>query len=201
MRLPIRPFFLLLVSVSLSACARGCGSQAKPVTGIRVLVKDAQGQPVLSRIAVLQPKAGQPFARPVTEAWAQAVSTGTVVTVAPGDYTVRAQGTGDSFLEAPVSVKKDHVSDVKLGFGTLLLDGSAVKQQGRVRVWQKRDGGEQIIVTRLVRVGEKAPIQLGQGNYRVAYLPDGLADKPELWQPFGDTLTLASGQTLRVQVP
>lgn len=198
----ITRFFLVLAAFAFvfSACS-DCRRKAPEVTGLRVSVKNAAGVPVLSRVAVFKPREGAAYAAPVTEAWAQAATTGTIVPVAPGDYVVRAQGTGDSFLEGKATVKQGKLADVELGFATLVLDGSGVTQQGRVRVWQKLEGGrEQIIVTRLVRPGEKAPLELGAGKYRVGFLKEGLTDEDANFKPFGGDIELAAGTQQDVTV-
>lgn len=183
----------------------GCGScqgkaKAPPQTGLRITVKNAAGAPVLSRVAVFKAQEGNAFSAPVTEAWVQAATTGTVVEVPAGSYRVRAQGTGDSFLQAQADVKLDKLTDVELGFATLVLDGAALKAQGRVRVWQKGESGEQIIVTRLVRPGEQAPIELASGRYRVGFLPEGLTDEDKNFKPFGGEIELAAGDQKTVAV-
>jgi hypothetical protein len=195
----IRIAALFLVA-TLAGCS-DCRHKVPVPTGVRVQVKNAAGVPVLSRVAVFQAQAGAGFAAPVTEAWAQAASTGTIVPLAPGEYVVRAQGTGDSFLEGKATVKKDELADVTLGFATLVLDGAGVTAQGRVRVWQKREGGgEQIIVTRLVRPGEQAPLELGAGKYRVGFLPEGKTDEDANFKPFGGDIELAAGAQVSVKV-
>lgn len=194
----------MVVAALISAA--GCGScqgkgKAPPQTGLRITVKNAAGVPVLSRVAVFKPQAGNGYAAPVTEAWVQAATTGTVVAVPAGNYRVRAQGTGDSFLQAEADVKTDKLTDVELGFATLVLDGGALTAQGRVRVWQKTgEAGEQIIVTRLVRPGEQAPIELASGLYRVGFLPDGLTDEDKNFKPFGGEIELAAGDQKTVAV-
>lgn len=192
--------------VAAMMAAAGCGScqgkdKAPPQTGLRITVKNASGVPVLSRVAVFKPQAGGAYSSPVTEAWVQAATTGTVVTVEPGAYVVRAQGTGDSFLQSDAAVTQDKLTDVALGFATLVLDGSGLKAQGRVRVWQKTgEAAEQIIVTRLVRPGEQAPLELASGRYRVGFLPEGLTDEDKNFKPFGGEISLGAGDQQSVTV-
>lgn len=191
--------------VAAALAAAGCGScqgkKAPPQTGLRISVKNAAGVPVLSRVAVFKPQSGGTYAPPVTEAWVQAATTGTIVEVPAGTYTVRAQGTGDSFLQAQADVKGDMLTDVNLGFATLVLDGAGLRAQGRVRVWQKTgDTGEQIIVTRLVRPGEQAPVELASGRYRVGFLPEGLTDEDQNFKAFGGEIALEAGDQQSVTV-
>lgn len=198
MKLSMIRMATVVALVFVAGCS-DCRHEGPTVTGVRVTVKNAAGMPVLSRVAILQPSAPN-FPAPVTEAWAQASTAGTIVALAPGDYVVRAQGTGDSFLEGKATVKKDKLSDVILGFATLVLDGSQVKTQGRVRVWQKLENKDQIVVTRLVRPGEKAPLELAAGKYRVGFLKEGLTDEDANFKPFGGDIELAAGGQQAVTV-
>lgn len=193
--------WILAAATAASGCGSCRGKPAEPPqTGLKVQVKNAAGAPVLSRVAVLPATAGGGYAAPVTEAWVQATTTGTIITVPAGAYIVRAQGTGDSFLQADAVVKADKLTAVTLGFATLVLDGSGLAAQGRVRVWQKNASGEQIVVTRLVRPGEQAAVELAAGSYRVGFLPEGLTDEDANFKAFGGPIALDSGDTQTVAV-
>ncbi len=196
--------------VALSAGCDGCRGKdgqptareetAKPVTGLRVSVQNAEGKPVLSRVAVT--RAGQTgYGARVTETWVQPATSGTVISVPEGKYVITAQGTGDSFMRTEAEVKPGKLSEVSLGFATLVLAGDNVKEQGRVRVWQQLgEGKQQIVVTRLVRPGEKAPLALASGKYKVGFLPQGLTDEDENFTPFGGILDLEPGSSITLPV-
>jgi hypothetical protein len=191
----------LVLLVSGTACSK-CGvSQTAPtVTGAQVTVNNAKGAPVLSRVSVWQKQEEGQYPRKVTETWVQAVTTGTVIPLAPGAYTLRAQGTGDSFIEAQTEVKDGELRPVRLGFATLFLNGAELPEQGRVRVWQKREGGEKIIVTQLVRPGRTEAVVLAAGEYRIGFLMAGLTDEDANFAPLGGELRLSPGEERTVTV-
>lgn len=185
----------------LAACTRNCGPRE---TGVRVRVEDAHGRPVLSRIVVFKGDLTQAYLRPVTEAWVRAEALGTTLPLSPGNYFVRAQGTGDTFLYAPVEVKHGRRVEVRLAFGSIELDGSRLELPGRVRVRslagaRGKDGAleERVIVTRRVGIGEYASIEVAPGKYRLAFLPEGAPDEPAGWRFLG---TVEVGSASRVTV-
>jgi hypothetical protein len=199
---------ILLLAFSLvlvAGCAsRGCGGAQEitmvPATGVRVHVINAEAEPILSRIAIFGAREDGVYSRKVTEAWSRP-GADTLILLEAGEYLVRAQGTGDSFGESRVRVIAHDVAEVKIGFGSLMLDGAALMSPGRVRVWQASEAAaERVVVTRLVRVGESPKLFLAQGNYRLAFLPDGAADESALWQPLGEaSVTAGQGQAVLVK--
>lgn len=192
---------VLVLLIAIFAVA-GCKGKNKPeMTGVEVIVKNANGDPVLSRVSIQQKVEGNPYPKTVTEAWVQPATTGTFIPLQPGDYVVRAQGSGDSFSDDGVTVKKGKTGKVEIGFSTLLLDGTGLPAQGRVRVWKKLSGGgEQIVVTRLVRPNEQASLELASGDYRVGFLKEGPTDEDKNFAPFGGDLKLEAGKRLSVPV-
>ena len=190
--------FLLMAIFAVAGCK---GKNRPELTGVEIVVKNANGDPVLSRVSVQQKTEGSQYPKTVTEAWVQPATTGTFITLQPGDYIVRAQGSGDSFSEDNVTVKKGKTGKVEIGFSTLVLDGTGLPAQGRVRVWKKLGmGGEQIVVTRLVRPNEQAALELASGDYRVGFLKEGLTDEDKNFTPFGGDLKLEAGKRLAVPV-
>jgi hypothetical protein len=189
--------FLLIAMLAVS----GCKNKKPEMTGVEVTVKNANGEPVLSRVSIQQKAEGSQYPKTVTEAWVQPATTGTFIALQPGEYSVRAQGSGDSFSEDRVEVKKGKTGKVEIGFSTLVLDGTGLSAQGRVRVWKKLStGGEQIVVTRLVRPNEQAALEFASGDYRVGFLKEGLTDEDKNFTPFGGELKLEAGKRLTVPV-
>ncbi len=191
----------LSLALLAGGCTRGCGATpTAPVTGMRVAVSDAENRPVQSRVSIFPAAAPETgYARPVTAVWAPAATDGVLVVLPPGAYRVRAQGTGDSFLETEATVREGELTGVRLGFGSLVLEGTALRDSGRVRIRQFGPGVERIVVTRRLRPAETARLALGEGSYRISWLPDRLADEDANWTPVAE-FQLRQGHTEVVHV-
>jgi hypothetical protein len=169
--------------------------------GIRITVFNANHEPVLSRVSVVAARTSGRIAPEPREEWAKAQTQGTDIFLEPGEYLIRAQGTGDTFLEVPCKVLKFELTRVAVVFSTLILDGSTLEEEGRARVWQKGgDGRLRTVVTRLVRPGEMAALDLAAGEYRVSWLANGLENEDVNFKPFGGKIVLdrEAKQTVRV---